>query len=172
VLEIYVNGALVQTATPDTADYGNLPYPPVVVDLTVDGSTLPQLTVVGYVGGRPVTTLQMAGDPAGDHLAVGLEDATILGDGADSTRLTFRAVDAFGNQRPYPAGNVTLAQTGSAAEIVGQNPFAFATYGGVGSVFLRSYPGRTGVVTVTASHPTLGSASAALTVTRTTGKYL
>ncbi len=171
-LAAYLDGRLLTTATPDTAGYGSLPYPPVFVDLTVDGSTLPQLTVIGSVGGRAVARLEMAGSPAGDRLRVDLEDAEISGDGSDSTRLTFRAVDAFGNQRPHVTGDVTLSHTGSAAEIVGQNPFAFGTYGGVGSVFLRSRPGATGVVSVTASHPTLGSAGATLTVLAATGQFL
>jgi beta-galactosidase len=168
----HVDGTLVSTATPDTAAYGTLPYPPVIVDLTVDGASLPQLTVIGSIGGTPVTTLQMAGNPAGDSLQAILEDAKIVSDGSDATRLTFRAVDAYGNQRPYVAGNVTVSLSGGAAEIVGENPFQFAAYGGVGGVFVRSIPHRTGLVQVTAAHPTLGSATAPLTVVAPAGQFL
>ena len=56
--------------------------------------------------------------------------------------------------------------------IVGQNPFQFATYGGVGAVIIRSEADRNGVVTVTASHPTLGTATAKLTVVKPTGLHL
>jgi beta-galactosidase len=170
-LQIYVDGQLFTTATPDTADFGNLAFPPVVVDLTVDGSSQPTLTAIGYYQGRHVATLQMSSNPATDRLAVDLEDTRIAGDGSDTTRLSFRATDAFGNQRPYVAGNVSISLRGPAA-IVGQNPFAFAELGGVGGVIIRSEAGRSGTAQITVRHSTLGSAQATLTVTRATGKYL
>ena len=61
-------------------------------------------------------------------------------------------------------GKVTLTLTGPAA-LIGQNPFPFGSYGGVGGAFIRSAPGKTGQVTVTARHATLGSASVRVTVT-------
>ena len=84
--------------------------------------------------------------------------------GSDATRITFRAVDAYGNQRPYVTGEVALAVSGP-AELQGDNPFAFGAYGGVGGAFIRSLPGRTGPVTVTASHPSLGTAAVRIAVT-------
>ena len=90
--------------------------------------------------------------------------APIVGDGTDMTRFTFRALDAYGNQRPYPSGDVTLTVTGPGI-LIGDNPFAFATYGGVGGAFIRSLPGAPGRVTVLAGHPTLGQASGTVTVT-------
>ena len=62
-------------------------------------------------------------------------------------------------------GEVTLTLTGPAVRI-GQNPFAFGSYGGVGGAFVRSVPGKTGQVTVTARHATLGSPSVRVTVAR------
>ncbi len=132
-----------------------------LVDLTVDGSTLPTLTVAGYYQGRQVATLQMSSNPATDRLGLALEDPRIVGDGSDTTRLGFRALDAFGNQRPYVSGDVAVSLRGPAA-IVGQNPFAFAEYGGVGAVIIRSRAKRTGTVHITARHPTLGAATAIL----------
>jgi beta-galactosidase len=171
MLEFYVNGQLVTTGAPDTTNFGNLPYPPVFVNLTVDGSTLPTLRIDGYLAGKLVTSLQMSSNPASDHLFLSLEDVAIAGDGVDATRFTFRALDPYGNQRPYAGGAVTLALAGPAV-LIGQNPFDFAGYGGVGGAFIRSLPGHTGAVTVTASHPTLGQASAKLAVTAARGRYL
>lgn len=171
MLSIYVDGVLVANSVPDTADYGNLTYPPVLVDLTVDGSSLPELTVYGYYQGRQVTTLQMSSNTATDRLVLDLEDATITGDGSDATRLTFRALDSFGNQRPYVAGNVTLKLSGPAT-LLGGNQFAFQAYGGVGGVTIRSEAGETGTVTISASHPTLGTSSTTLTVTAAKGRFL
>ena len=170
-LYVYVDGELLTVATPDTADYGNLPFPPALVDLTVDGSTRPTLTVDGYYRGSHVATLQMSSDTSTDRLGIDLDDAKIVGDGSDATRLTFRALDAYGNQRPYVAGNVSLSLRGPAV-LLGQNPFAFQEYGGVGGAMIRSEAGRTGTVTVRANHTTLGSATARLRVVKATGSYL
>jgi len=152
-LEIYVGGQHFATGTPDTADYATLSYPPVIVDLTVDATGSPDLRVDGYLGLQLLATLQMSSDTTRDQLVLNLEDASIMGDGNDMTRFTFRALDAYGNQRPYVTGDVTLSVTGPGM-LIAENPFSFATYGGVG-----------GTVTVTATHPTLGLASASLTVT-------
>ncbi|MFZ0040156.1 MAG: glycoside hydrolase family 2 TIM barrel-domain containing protein, partial [Solirubrobacteraceae bacterium] len=170
-LQLYLNGEFLMSAAPDSTDYGSLPYPPAFVNLTVDGTGLPTLRIDGYIGGRLVTSLQMSSNPATDHLGLSLEDASIQGDGVDATRITFRALDAFGNQRPYVGGVVGLSLKGPAT-LVGQNPFQFGFYGGVGGAYIRSDVHRTGVASVTASHPTLGSASASLRVTKPTGKYL
>jgi beta-galactosidase len=172
VLEIYIGGQLLTSATPDTADYGNLAYPPVVVDLTVsDGSSLPDLKVIGLIAGRQVATLQMSSNPAGDRLSLVLDDAVLMGDGNDATRATFRALDAYGNQRPYVDGEVTLSLSGPAA-LIGQNPFQFELYGGVGGAFIRPYADARGTVTLTARHPTLGLARAQLQVLPARGRYL
>jgi beta-galactosidase len=166
-LEIYVGGQHFATGTPDTQDYANLSYPPVFVDLTVNGSGSPDLRVDGYLGSQLVGTLQMSSDTTQDRLVLNVEDASIAGDGNDMTRFTFRALDAYGNQRPNVTGNVTLSLTGPAT-LIAENPFAFATYGGVGGAFIRSQPSTSGSVTVTATHPTLGQASGSLTVTPAT----
>jgi beta-galactosidase len=71
--------------------------------------------------------------------------------------VVFRAVDAHGNQRRYQSGQVDLGLSGPAA-LVGDNPFAFGQYGGLGAVWLRSLPGRPGTITLLASHPQLGQA--------------
>ena len=105
----------------------------------------------------------MASDTSRDRLVLSIEDASIAGDGNDMTRITFRALDAYGNQRPYVTGDVTLAVAGPAT-LIAENPFAFATYGGVGGGFIRSQPGTSGTVTVTATHPTLGQASGSLVI--------
>jgi beta-galactosidase len=109
-------------------------------------------------------SVRMSADTARDRLVLTADDTSIEADGSDMTRLTFRALDAYGNQRPYVTGDVTLSLAGPAT-LISQNPFAFATYGGVGGAFARSEPGRTGLVTVTAEHPALGHATVRLTVT-------
>ena len=86
--------------------------------------------------------------------------------------LAISMASAYGNHRPNMTGEVTLTLTGPAV-LIGQNPFAFGSYGGVGGAFVRSVPGKTGQVTVTARHATLGSASVRVTVAAACpGRYL
>jgi beta-galactosidase len=162
-LEIYVGGAHHATAYPDTETFGSLAYPPAFADLTVDGSGLPELRIDGYVGSSLAATARMSADSSADRLAMTADDESILADGTDATRVTFRAVDAYGNQRPRPGGQVSLSLAGPAT-LIGDNPFDFGTYGGVGGAFVRSEAGRAGLVTVTATHPTLGPATVRIRV--------
>jgi hypothetical protein len=118
------------------------------------------------VGGKVVMSLKMSSDTSQDQLLLTLDDGAIVGDGTDTTRFTVRGVDAFGNHRPLASTNatqVTFSVSGPAA-LLADNPFAFGLYGGVGGGFLRSQAGGTGGVTLTATHPTLGSASATVNV--------
>ena len=85
------------------------------------------------------------------------------GDGSDATRVVFRALDAYGNQRRFRTGDVTLQVTGP-AEIVGDNPFPLGAYGGLGAVWVRSRPEGSGPVTIIAGHPVLGRAKVQINV--------
>jgi beta-galactosidase len=156
-LEVYVGGDHVASLTPDAAAYPNLAYPPSFADFsTVDGSSLPELRIDGYLGDDRVASRSFSSDPSGDTLWLAADDDEIDADGVDATRLAFRAVDRYGAPRPYATGQVTLDLEGP-ANLVGDNPFDFAAAGGVGAVWLRSLPASQGAVTVTASHPTLGT---------------
>ena len=160
VLQIFIDGIPVESATPavHSPRYGNLPYPPFFVRLPVRTRTgLPELLIQGWAGGQQVTEIRMSSDPSGDRLAMTADDATISADGTDATRVLFRAVDAYGNQRRYLAGEVALNLSGPGI-LVGDNPFAFGEYGGLGAVWVRSLPGQPGTITVTAAHPDLGRA--------------
>ncbi len=157
-LEVYVAGQHFATLTPDTAGYPNLDYPPSFADFSaVDGSSLPELRIDGYLGAVRVASRSFSSDPSGDVLWLAADDPEIDADGVDATRLAFRAVDRYGAPRPYVTGQVTLDLDGPAI-LIGDNPFDFAAAGGVGAAWVRSLPGSPGTVTVTASHPTLGAA--------------
>ena len=157
-LEVYVGGAHVATLTPDRAGYPHLDYPPSFADFrAVDGSELPELRIDGYLGDQRVASRSFASDPAGDVLTLAADHDAIDADGADATRLVFRAADRYGAPRPYVTGQVTLEVEGPAV-LVGESPFDFAATGGAGAVWIRSRPGEPGLVTVRASHPGLGHA--------------
>jgi beta-galactosidase len=159
-LEIFINGAHVTTGRPATGSplYRNLAYPPFLVDLParVPAGT-PELLIEGYVGARQVTELRMSSNLTTDTLALAVDDQAIVADGSDATRAVFRAADQYGNQRRYPAGVVTLTVDGPAT-LIGDNPFAFGDYGGLGAVWIRSQAGQTGAITLAATEPGLGQA--------------
>jgi beta-galactosidase len=159
-LEIFIGGTHVTTGLPaaGASPYGGLAYPPFLVHLPAHiPPHLPELMIEGFVGSQQVAELRMASNTAGDTLAMTVDDATIVADGSDATRAVFRAVDQYGNLRRYAAGEVTLTLTGPAT-LLGDNPFAFGEYGGLGAVWIRSLPGQTGIITLAASLPELGHA--------------
>lgn len=163
-LEIFAGPDHIATGIPDHARLGGLTYPPVFADLTMDGSGLPELRIDGYLGGQLVASTRMSADRACDRLVLTADHASISADGTDTTRVIFRALDAYGNQRPHVAGDVTLQLTGPAI-LIGDNPFPFGDYGGAGGAFARSLPNQPGLVTVTARHPALGHGTVTVTMT-------
>jgi len=170
-LDIFVDGGRVTTALPASGSplYKNLPYPPFLVPLPVParnaGHPPPDLHIVGYVAGQRVAEVRMSADPSRDHLVVTADDASIAADGSDATRIVFRGVDAYGNQRRVSTGTVTLTVAGPGV-LVGDNPFEFGAYGGLGAVWVRSEAGQVGTITVTAIHPMLGQAQATVQSSR------
>jgi beta-galactosidase len=160
MLHISLNGSQVMTALPaiQSPQYRNLPYPPFLVSLpAVDSPDHAELVIEGYVAGQRVAVVRMTTDPAGDHLAMAADDAEITADGSDATRVVFRAVDAYGNPRRFMSGQAALTVQGPGV-LIGDNPFAFGAYGGLGAVWVRSVAGSPGTITVTAVHPVLGKA--------------
>jgi beta-galactosidase len=162
-LEIYADGRHVVTGRPDRSTFGHLARPPVIVNLADLDPAAADLRIDGYLGDRRVAVTRMSADRSRDRLTLTVDDPVIEADGSDLTRLTFRATDVHGNQRLQPGGYVHLQVSGPAM-FIGDNPFPFGFYGGVGGAFLRSRPGQAGPVTVRARHDTLGRATVRLTV--------
>ena len=63
------------------------------------------------------------------------DDAELVGDGIDATRVVLRVTNEHGGDRPFSTGAIALRLDGP-GEIVGENPFALAA--GVGAVWVRS----------------------------------
>jgi beta-galactosidase len=159
-LEVFIGRTQVASAQPATRSplYGGLAHPPFLVRLPKRlPKPPPDLLIRGFAGGRPVAQVRMSAHPGGDALAMAVDDTTISADGSDATRVVFRAIDAFGNQRRYRSGQVALTLSGPAT-LLGDNPFEFGQYGGLGAVWIRSQPDQPGAITLTASHPLLGQA--------------
>jgi beta-galactosidase len=162
-LVLWVGGVHYATVMPDAEGYPHLPYPPSFVSFRrVDGKGCPELRIDGYLGDSLVASRSFSSDPATDKLAVRADDGELVADGVDATRVSFRAVDAYGAPRPYVGGQVGLTVDGP-AEIIGDSSFAFGDAGGVGAVWIRTLPGAAGAITVRASHPALGSGTVLIT---------
>jgi len=159
-LEIFIGSTHVASARPASGSpmFSGLAHPPFLVHFPKRlPNPVPDLLIQGFVGGRLAARAQMSAHPAGDALAMAVDDTVISADGSDATRAVFRAIDRYGNQRRYRSGEVALNLSGPAM-LVGDDPFAFGQYGGLGAVWIRSLAGQPGAITLTASHPLLGQA--------------
>lgn len=168
-LQAYINDNHYATLSPDTNRFPNTAFPPFYLDTTkLNASTLPELRVDGFVAGKKAVSRAFSGDTMGDKIKMTLHDPQLKADGIDSTLISFRGVDRFGNPRPYSQGNVTISIKGPGEyygqlnpEVPGPNTgttgvFPFGENGGVGGVLIRTLNGKTGTITVQVSHPTLG----------------
>ena len=81
-LEVWVGGTHVASALPAFGSplYGGLIHPPFLVRLPKRiPHPAPELLVQGFVGGRPAAQLRMSANPAGDALAMTVDDDDHLG---------------------------------------------------------------------------------------------
>ncbi|MGO9131075.1 MAG: glycoside hydrolase family 2 protein [Bryobacteraceae bacterium] len=152
-LIVYIGGQVKAEADPDRKEFGNLAHPPFLVNLT-DCWTEQwgDLRIEGYLGGKLAITRTFSGKGADEQLFVEPDDAELVGDGSDATRIVLRVTDEFGSPRPFSTGAVSLAIEGP-GEIVGENPFALT--GGVGAVWVKTKEAA-GAIRLTARHPYLG----------------
>ena len=166
-LEIFIDGKHHATLNPDRTNFANLKFPPFFADLTLDGSAHPELRhelrIDGYVGNRRVLSREFSSDPATDRLWLHADDAELVSDGADSTRLAFAVVDKFGAPRAFAGGDVALDLDGPGV-IVGDNPFPLEANGGAGAVYIRTIAGRVGTIRITTRHATLGASAVEIRV--------
>lgn len=161
-LEIRLGGEHVLTTSPDIERFGNLRYPPHFLDLPAVAA---ELRIDGYVGDECVVSRRMAADRTGDRFVLEVDDAALVADGVDATRVVFRIVDRYGNRRAGAAGTVHFSLDGPAT-LIGENPFDLTDTPGGAAVWLKSRPGIDGTVTLTASHSTMGTATATVDVAR------
>jgi beta-galactosidase len=162
-LELRINGKLHASLLPDREGYPHVQYPPFFADLSLDGSAKPVLRIDGFMGKKRVLSRSFSSDATQDHLWLQPDDAELIGDGSDATRLVFRAVDQFGAPRPFAVGEVALQLIGPGV-ILGDNPFRWDESGGVGAVWIKTVPGQAGQIKVTATHAALGSKTVKIAV--------
>jgi len=153
-LKFYINNKLVAEADPDRTQFQHLRYPPFVVEM---GSSFRHgwgdLKLEGYIQGKKVIEKRMSGSGVDTKFTVTPDDTTLMGDGADATRVVLRVTDEFGAIRPFADDSIKFELEGP-AEIIGDNPFSLV--GGTGAIWVRAKE-EAGTVRLTATHPRLGA---------------
>jgi beta-galactosidase len=162
-LELWVNGKLHASVLPDRENYPHLKYPPFFANLALAGAGKPELRLDGFLGTKRVLSRSFSSDTAQDQLWLKADDAELIADGSDATRLVFHAADKFGAPRPFAGGTVALDLSGPGV-IVGDNPFRWDDSGGVGAVWIKTMPDRPGRIRVAATHAALGAKSIEIAV--------
>ncbi len=151
-LKIYIAGELVAEVDPDRKQFPSLRYAPFVVELGELFHKWGDLRLEGYIQGKQVIAKNLSGKGIDAKFALAADDARLMGDGADTTRVVLRVTDEFGAIRPFANDAIKLEVEGP-AEIIGDNPFALI--GGTGAIWIRAKE-QAGSVTLTATHPQLG----------------
>jgi beta-galactosidase len=164
-LEIFVDGKQTAIVKPDRTNYPHLLCPPFFCDLEIENTIgKPELRIDGYVGDNLVLSRSFSSDTRADTLFLAADDAELVGDGVDATRLVFKVVDKFGAERASAGGEINFEITGPGV-IVGDNPFTLMDdSGGVGAIWIKTVPNGSGIITVKAVHSSLGVKIATINV--------
>jgi beta-galactosidase len=155
-LEVYLDAKLRGKLEPDRAGFGGIPYPPFFADLTVEGADRPELRIDGFVAGKMVLSRRYSADRSADRLWLRADDAQLMADQVDATRVTFGVEDKYGALRAYAGGDVQLKLDGP-GELIGDDTFKMEDCGGAAAVWVRAAAGRTGIIRVEARHSSLGA---------------
>jgi beta-galactosidase len=162
-LELFIAGKQVATLQPDGKNYPHLEYPPFFCDLDVEGKGNPELRIDGYMGDKLAVSKSFSADTSQDKFLFAADDRELASDGSDATRLVFRVADKYGEPRPFAGGEVLFGIAGPGI-LVGDNPFSLTDSGGVGAIWVKSVPNRTGRIIVKATHSVLGAKAVAINV--------
>lgn len=162
-LELFLSGKHQASLRPDRKRFPRLMHPPFFADLRLDGNGHPELRIDGYVGESLILSRSFSSDRAQDQLLLRADDAKLVGDGIDATRLLFQAADKYGAPRAFVDGAVTLKISGPGL-LVGDNPFELGANGGAGAVWVKTRQGRGGRIRVAGWHPRLGLKSVEIEV--------
>jgi len=151
-LRILVAGREHARVLPDRQRFASLEWPPFFVDLSqVAGDAGPELEIEGYVDGKLVGRRRFAADTGTDRLEVAADDAAIVADGVDVTRVAVRVTDCYGALRPRAEGTVDLSVQGP-GELIGEPSFDLRDGGPLRSVWLRGRDAEPGTIRLRAVH--------------------
>jgi beta-galactosidase len=151
-IKFFMGNEMVAEADPDRKQFAHLRYAPFSIDLPDPWHKWGDLRLEGYIGGKLAITKNYSGKGIDQKFALLPDDTSLIGDGADTTRVVLRVTDEYGAIRPFANDAVKLNLEGP-GEIIGDNPFALI--GGTGAVWIRAKE-QAGTVRLTATHPVLG----------------
>ena len=156
-LKLYIGDRMIE-ADPDRAGFPNLPHPPFQMELR----HVPRadLRIEGYLNGNKVIEKQYSSKGIDQEFVLLPDDTTLVANGADTTRVIFRATDEYGSLRRYSTAAIVFDLQGP-ADIIGDNPSSLM--GGCGAIWLRA-KNEAGTVHLKATHPTLGPKEAEIQI--------
>jgi beta-galactosidase len=160
-IDVYLGSSHQGRFLPDAARY-RLPHPPFTIEQLDVALAHPyeDLRIVGYLGDQPVAEQIIASEQLPRRLELAADDAEIVADGADMTRLAFRITDHYGNTLPYALNVITLTLDG-VGELIGTQPFPLV--GGQGALYLKAGHAA-GTARVTARATGLPEATVTVTI--------
>jgi beta-galactosidase len=151
-LKYFVGERLAAEVEPDRKTYPHLRYAPFSANLhDAIGKGWEDLRIEGYIGGKKVIEKRMSAKGVEKQFIVAADDAELLADGIDATRIVFKVTDEFGNVQPFAHAAIMFSIENG--EIIGDNPFALV--GGVGAIWVRSTE-KAGLIKLTAKHARFG----------------
>jgi beta-galactosidase len=152
-IKFYVDDKLVAEVDPDRKEFAHLRYAPFILEMSELFHKWGDLRLDGYIQGKQVISKRLSGTGVDTKFLLLPDDAELIGDGADSTRVVLRVTDEFGAVRPFANDAIKLEVEGP-AEIIGDNPFSLI--GGTGAIWIRAQE-KSGNVRLKATHPSLGT---------------
>ena len=120
---------------PDRKEFAHLRYAPFILEMSELFHKWGDLRRDGYIQGKQVISRRLSGTGVDTKFLLLPDDAEVIADDADSTRVVLRVTDEFGAVRPFANDAIKLEIEGP-AEIIGDNPFSLV--GGTGAVWIRA----------------------------------
>ena len=152
-LKFYIDDQLIAEVDPDRKQFAYLRYAPFVLEMGELFHKWGDLRIEGYIRGKQVIAKRLSGRGVDTKFMLLPDDAELIADGADSTRVVLRVTDQFGAVQPFANDAVKFELEGP-AEIVGDNPLSLI--GGTGAIWIRAQE-RPGKAKLKAIHPYLGT---------------
>jgi beta-galactosidase len=159
-IKFYIDDKLIAEVDPDRKEFAHLRYAPFVLEMGELFHKWGDLRLDGYIQGKQVISKRLSGTGVDTKFMLLPDDAELIADGADSTRVVLRVTDEFGAVRPFANDAIKFELEGP-ARIIGDNPFSLI--GGTGAVWIRAQE-KPGKVTLKAIHPQLGEQQAEIQI--------
>ena len=159
-VKLYIANQLVAEADPDRKQFPHLKYAPFTIELNELFHQWGDLRLEGFIQGKLAITKHYSGRGVDTKFVLRPDDTSLIGDGADTTRVVLRVTDEFDAIRPFANDSIKLEIEGP-AEIIGDNPFSLI--GGTGAIWIRAKE-QAGKVRLIATHPVLGKQEVSIDV--------